>query len=248
MPIAFPMQILRIIRASRFFSFGKGLSALQDAPIVKLEENKRQFFPKATEKPVVSQAISTRLIKLRLVKHQTRNGKVATFSALVVAGNGAGGIGYGFGRDATTSDAIVKAGKIAERNMEFFDRFQGRTIFHAANVKFKATLLMVKPAPASKSASSLFIYLLDTGRRAHHAIQEMCRVMGIDDISCKVYGSTNPLTVVEAFMEALRRQKTPEEVARDSGMKVVDVLKVYQHGMYTATKQATRDIEGTNVN
>lgn len=71
--------------------------------------------------------------------------------------------------------------------------------------------------------------------------------MGIDDISCKVYGSTNPVTVVEAFMEALRRQKTPEEVARDSGMKVVDVLKVYQHGMYTATKQSTKHVEGAIV-
>ncbi len=68
--------------------------------------------------------------------------------------------------------------------------------------------------------------------------------MGIDDISCKVYGSTNSLTVVEAFMEALRRQKTPDEVARDSGMKVVDVLKIYEHGMYSATKQSTKIIEG----
>lgn len=65
----------------------------------------------------------------------------------------------------------------------------------------------------------------------------MCRVLGIDDISCKVYGSTNSLTVVEAFMEVLRRQKTPEQVAKDSGMKVVDVLKVYEHGMYSAGRQ-----------
>lgn len=152
------MRILSIRLPIRFFSFGKGLSALQDAPIIKLETNKRPFLPKVTEKPVVSQAIKTRLIKLRLVKHQARNGKVATFSALVVAGNAAGGVGYGFGRDLTTSDAIVKAGKIAERNMEFFDRFQGRTIFHAANVKFKATRLMVKPAPASKQLISLFTF------------------------------------------------------------------------------------------
>ena len=65
----------------------------------------------------------------------------------------------------------------------------------------------------------------------------MCRVLGIDDISCKVYGSTNSLTVVEAFMEVLRRQKTPEQVAKDSGMKIVDVLKIYEHGMYSAGRQ-----------
>ena len=79
----------------------------------------------------------------------TRNGKKATFTSLVVAGNKAGGVGYGLGRDSVALDSIVKAGKIAENNMEFFERFQGRTIFHAVNVKFKATRLMAKPAPAS---------------------------------------------------------------------------------------------------
>ena len=105
---------------------------------------------RTTEKPSLAPAVQTRLIKLRLVKHQTRNGKVANFSAMVVAGNGAGGVGFGFGKDAKSTESLIKAGKIAERNMEFFERFQGRTIFHPVTVKFKATIVMAKPAPASK--------------------------------------------------------------------------------------------------
>lgn len=68
-------------------------------------------------------------------------------------------------------------------------------------------------------------------------------MIGIEDISCKVYGSRNPINVAEAFMEVLRRQKTPEEVAVDSGMKVVDVLKVYEYGMLTANRDTLLKVD-----
>lgn len=55
--------------------------------------------------------------------------------------------------------------------------------------------------------------------------------MGIQDISAKVYGSRHPMNVVQAFLLALRRQKTPQQVALDSGMKLIDVLKVYEYGL-----------------
>ena len=129
------------------------LSSLAKAPIVEFVKKKDRL-PSQEVRTVIeaedTPAIETRLVNMRLVKQQTRNGKKATFTSLVVAGNKAGGLGYGLARDAVSLDSIVKAGKIAESNMEFFERFQGRTIFHAVNVKFKATKLMAKPAPASK--------------------------------------------------------------------------------------------------
>lgn len=226
-----------IKKAAALDRFSKPAPNLSDLGTLQPRKSEKfrpreSFLDKArlAEKPSVTPAVQCRLIKMRLVKHQTRNGKVACFSALVAAGNGAGGVGCGFGRDKKSSNAIMKAGKIAERHMEFFERFQGRTIFHPVTVKFKATLLLAKPGPAC------------TGRRAHHTIQEICRVMGIDDISCKVYGSTNPLPVAEAFLEALRRQKTPEDVANDSGLKVADVIRVYEYGMATAFSQTLRKV------
>lgn len=39
------------------------------------------------------------------------------------------------------------------------------------------------------------------------------------------------MNVAQAFMLLLRGQKTPQQVAFDSGMKVVDVLKVYEEGI-----------------
>ena len=59
----------------------------------------------------------------------------------------------------------------------------------------------------------------------------MCRCVGIADISSKVHGSRHPMNVAQAFLAALRRQRSPEQVAADSGMRVEDVLAVYQAGL-----------------
>lgn len=67
-------------------------------------------------------------------------------------------------------------------------------------------------------------------------------MMGINDISCKVFGSRNSINVIEAFFEVLRRQKTPEEVAVDSGMKVEDVLKIYEYGMRLANEASLGNV------
>jgi small subunit ribosomal protein S5 len=72
--------------------------------------------------------------------------------------------------------------------------------------------------------------LLDTGRRCHHAIAEICRCLGISDISAEVHGSANSINVLHAFMEILRRQKTPEAVALETGLHVDEVRRVYQFG------------------
>ena len=45
------------------------------------------------------------------------------------------------------------------------------------------------------------------------------------------------MNVAQAFLEVLRRQKSPEQVSRDSGMKIIDVLKVYERGCEQKTKE-----------
>ena len=66
---------------------------------------------------------------------------------MVAAGNGNGGVGLGQASHANSTDAILKAGKMAIRDMEFFERWHGRTLFHDAFAKFKASKLYVRPAP-----------------------------------------------------------------------------------------------------
>lgn len=174
--------------------------------------------------PTAASGLIVRLLKMRVVKNMTKNGKYARFSALVAVGNGKGGIGVAHSKSLNASDAIAKASQRAIRVMEYFPRWQDRTIFHDDAVKFKASRLIVRPAAP------------DTGKRCHPAIAEICRCMGIKDISSQVHGSRHPMNVAQAFLLALRRQKTPEMVAQEAGLRIVDVLKVYQQGCEELTR------------
>lgn len=80
----------------------------------------------------------------------TKNGKTARFSAIVVAGTGNGGLGCGHAKHDSASEAVTKAGRLAVKNIQYFNRWQDRTIFHDDFSKFKATKLYVRPAPPSK--------------------------------------------------------------------------------------------------
>lgn len=167
---------------------------------------------------------------MRVVKNMTKNGKIARFSAIVVAGNGNGGLGCGHGKHDSASEAVTKAGKLAVRDIQYFNRWQDRTLFHDDYVKYKATKLYVRPAPPSKISflQLLILNFVDFGRRCHPTIAEMCRCLGIKDISAKVHGSSHPMNVMKAFLKVLEQQKSPEQVAAETGMRVVDVLHVFE--------------------
>jgi ribosomal protein S5 len=58
-------------------------------------------------------------------------------------------------------------------------------------------------------------------------IHEICQCLGFRDLSGKVYGSANPMNVVKAFFEAIQKQKTPQDIAKSRGKKLVDVQYRY---------------------
>lgn len=172
----------------------------------------------------VGGGLIVRILKTRVIKNMTKNGKYARFSILLAVGNGAGGLGVAHAKAVAAVDAIAKATRLATRSLEYYERWQQRTLHHDDVVKYKATLLYVRPGAP------------ETGRRAHPTIIEMCRCMGIRDVSAKVHGSRNPINVAQAFLLALRRQKTPAQVAEEGGMRIVDVLKAYQQGCEELTR------------
>jgi ribosomal protein S5 len=86
---------------------------------------------------------------MRVVRNMTKNGKLMRFNATVASGNAAGGLGVASATHANAQDAIMKAGRLATRNMEYFGRWQDRTLFHDDIVKFKASQLVLRPSPAS---------------------------------------------------------------------------------------------------
>ncbi|KAM0681857.1 28S ribosomal protein S5 [Mitosporidium daphniae] len=159
-----------------------------------------------------------RVIKVRLLKCQTGIEKRRQYSVALAVGNGKGGLGYALGKDRSPVDAMQKATKAAERAMTHYEMYADRTLFHEDTIKYRDTTIIVRPMPP------------DSGVRAHWAIQELCRCLGLKDLSAKVYGSRTAINVANGFLLALSRQKTPEMIARDSGMKVENVLKIFNSG------------------
>ncbi|KAJ3105285.1 kinesin motor protein cin8 [Phlyctochytrium bullatum] len=159
--------------------------------------------------------LTKRVLHIRRVARTTSGGKIRSISALVVVGNGNGLGGYGEGRASDITNAVTKAEKAAIKNMVAIDRFQQRTIFSDITHKFHCVDLTLRSAPPGY------------GIVANRNIHEICRCLGIRDLSAKVRGSRNPMNVIKGTFEALQRQKTPEQLARLRGRKVQDIARIY---------------------
>ncbi|KAL7266381.1 28S ribosomal protein S5, mitochondrial [Rhizina undulata] len=168
--------------------------------------------------PTQLKNVRTRVMVTHSVTNQTRMGKIRKIYALVVAGNQDGLLGIGEGKSAEGEDAIRQANYMAIRNMEPIPRFEGRTIHGDVEVKFGAVELKLMARPPG------------FGVRCSNYIFEMCRCLGIHDLSARVTRSRNPMNTIKATMMALKGQKLPETIARGRGRKLVDVRKVYYSG------------------
>ncbi|KAI8337632.1 ribosomal protein S5, C-terminal domain-containing protein [Chlamydoabsidia padenii] len=162
------------------------------------------------------------LIKKALVIKRVVNmngkGKQPSMYALVVVGNGNGLAGYGEGKDEEASRAVRKATNRAIKNLRYFDRYDNRTVSMDITHKFHATKLYLRSRPPG------------FGCRANHYVHEICRCIGIQDLSGKVRGSRTPMNVIKATFEALSNQTLPDDIAKMRGKKLADVQRTYYGG------------------
>lgn len=154
------------------------------------------------------------LVVKRVVKMNGK-GKQPSMYALVVVGNGEGLAGYGEGKDEEATRAIRKATNRAIRNLQYFDRYDDRTLAMDLTHKFHATTIELRSRPPG------------FGVRTNHLVHEIAQCIGIQDLSAKVRGSKTPMNVIKATFEALSRQKLPEDIAKMRGKKLADVQHVY---------------------
>ena len=87
-----------------------------------------------------------KVVYLNRVSKTVKGGRVMKFSALVVVGDGKGTVGYGLGKAAEVSEAILKGIADAKKNMTKIT-LDGTTIPHEVIGAFGAGRVMLKPAP-----------------------------------------------------------------------------------------------------
>ena len=87
-----------------------------------------------------------KVVYLNRVSKTVKGGRVMKFSALVVVGDGKGTVGYGLGKAAEVSEAILKGIADAKKNMVKVS-LAGTTIPHDTIGIFGAGTVLLKPAP-----------------------------------------------------------------------------------------------------
>ena len=55
-------------------------------------------------------------------------------------------------------------------------------------------------------------------------MRAVLEVAGVHNVLAKTYGSTNPMNVVRATIDALAHMKSPEQVAAKRGLRVEEIL------------------------
>ena len=152
-----------------------------------------------------------KVVYLNRVSKSVKGGRVMKFSALVVVGDGNGTVGYGLGKAAEVSEAIIKGIADAKKNMVKVSLVNG-TIPHEVTGIFGAGTVLMKPAPEG------------TGVIAGGAVRAVVEAAGIKDIRTKCLRSNNPNNVVAAAFQGLKAMRGPEEVARIRGKSVKEIV------------------------
>ena len=162
----------------------------------------RQKQPKLYEEEVISIGRVTKV---------TKGGRHFRFSAVVVVGDKKGRVGLGTGKANEVPDAIKKAVQAATKNVVNVSVVEDRTIPHEAIGVEGASKVMLKPAAKG------------TGVKAGGPVRSVLEMAGIKDILSKSLGSNTKINMAYATFNALKAQKTVEEVARLRGKKVEEI-------------------------
>ena len=151
------------------------------------------------------------VISIGRVTKVTKGGRHFRFSAVVVVGDRKGKVGLGTGKSNEVPDAIKKASQAAAKNVVKVSIVEDRTIPHEAIGVCGASKVMLKPATKG------------TGVKAGGPVRAVLEMAGVKDILSKSLGSSTKVNMAYATLEALKSQKTIEEVARLRGKKVEEI-------------------------
>ena len=141
-----------------------------------------------------------------------KGGRNFRFTALVVVGDGNGHVGAGLGKAAEIPEAIRKGKEDAAKRLVSVALDENNSITHDTLGGFGSASVLLKRAPEG------------TGVIAGGPARSVCELAGIKNIRTKSLGSNNKQNVVLATIAGLSQLKTPEEVAKNRGKSIDEIM------------------------
>jgi len=154
-----------------------------------------------------SDALEEKLVQVNRVAKVVKGGRIFGFTALTVVGDGNGKVGFGRGKAKEVPIAIQKAMENARRSMVDVE-LNNNTLWYPVKAKHGAANVYMQPASEG------------TGIIAGGAMRAVLELAGVQNVLAKCYGSTNPVNVVRATINALSTMESPETVAVEEEKKL----------------------------
>jgi small subunit ribosomal protein S5 len=145
-----------------------------------------------------------KLVEVNRVAKVVKGGRIFSFAALSVVGDGNGRVGMGRGKAREVPAAIQKAMERARRNMIAVP-LNGETLYYAVTAQHGAAKVFMQPASEG------------TGIIAGGPMRAVLECVGIHNVLAKSHGSTNPINVIRATIKALQAIHSPESIAAKRG-------------------------------
>lgn len=157
-----------------------------------------------------SDGMLEKLVAVNRVAKTVKGGRQFTFTALTVVGDGAGRVGFGYGKAKEVPAAISKSMESARKNMITVELNNG-TLWYPLKARHGAAHVFMKPASEG------------TGVIAGGAMRAVLEAVGVKDILAKATGSRNPINLVRATIKGLQDMSSPSQVAAKRGKSVEEV-------------------------
>lgn len=163
------------------------------------------------ERGPASDDLMEKLVSVNRTAKVVKGGRQFGFTALTVVGDGAGRVGFGYGKAREVPIAIAKAMQAARRNMVNVP-LRNDTLHYAVKGRHGATHVYMQPASDG------------TGVIAGGGMRAVFECAGVRNVLSKSYGSRNPINIVRAAFNAFSRITSPDDIAAKRGKTVEGIL------------------------
>ena len=154
-----------------------------------------------------------KLVAVNRVSKTVKGGRQFTFTALTVVGDGAGKVGFGYGKAREVPVAIQKSMEAARKMMVNVELNNG-TLWHSVKAGHGAARVFMQPASEG------------TGVIAGGAMRAVLEAVGVKNVLAKAVGSRNPINLVRATVKGLAAMHSPSQIAAKRGKTLEEIAHV----------------------